>query len=318
MKRPATTSGRRAGGEIKATRNSKRPEIKASRGPGGPVKARKVAAPKRRQSALSETDKRVAATRRQSIGAQSARRPTGAKRPTSGAQKPAARANRGSAQAASPRRANPSTVGRRSPAPTGGGSVRAVAVAAGGGAAVGAARVMHEVARPVRAAARPALKVVTGGIEAIPQAAGRATPMMRGRLAIVAVAILAAGLIAINVAKLKAGDGYAAYASRSLELQRENTALMARNANLRASERIKRYAAMQGLVMPAPEQFTYLNHRAGDAERAARNLVAPTSAATPQTPGASVATGAATQATQQTQAVVETQQTTTAQTGTGL
>jgi hypothetical protein len=346
MKRPATASGRRSAGEIKVTRNSKRPEIKASRGPGGPVKRRKVATPKRKESALSEADKRVAATRRQSIGAmgaQPARRPG-----TAGPAKSTSR--RKAAPTPTSRRANPSTVGRnagstrgsakptRSAAKTsnvrpnpggsrsaavasGGGSVRAVAVSAGGGAAVGAARVMQEVARPVRAVTRPALKVVTGGIEAIPQAAGRATPMMRGRMAIVVVAILAAGLIAINVAKLRAGDGYAAYAGRSLELQRENTELMARNANLRASERIKRYAAKQGLVMPAPEQFTYLNHRSGDAERAARNLTAPVTTATPQTPGASAATGATTQSstpTVVTPTVSTPTATTTPQTGAGL
>ena len=52
MKRPATNHARRKAGaakkpagEIKVTRNSARPQIKASRGPGGPAKRRQVAQP---------------------------------------------------------------------------------------------------------------------------------------------------------------------------------------------------------------------------------------------------------------------------------
>ena len=79
MKRPATNGGRRkapsAGKsrnapEIKVTRNSARPQIKASRGPGGPVKRRKVAPSSRGRQAprsVAEADRRVAETRRQSL-----------------------------------------------------------------------------------------------------------------------------------------------------------------------------------------------------------------------------------------------------------
>jgi hypothetical protein len=250
VKRPATNNKGRAkaasGSKIKVTRNSARPQIKASRGPGGPVKTRKVAPSSRRaepERRVSDTDRRVAETRRQSLGSIS----------------------------------------------SGGTSVRAVS--SGGGAA---ARVVQEVARPVGAVTRPVLKVVSGGIEAIPQAANRATPATRGRLLILLIGALAAGLIYINVGKLEAGDGFTRYQQRSLELQRENTALHSRIANLRAAERIKFYAKKQGLVMPAPEQFKYLRARRGDAERAANSYTAPLTQARPLDPGATAATSAPT------------------------
>ncbi len=104
--------------------------------------------------------------------------------------------------------------------------------------------------------------------------------------------VLAAGLIYINVGKLEYGDGYAKYAERSVELQRENTALQSRIAKLGAAERIKLYAERQGLVMPAPEQFEYLRHRRGDGERAAKNYTEPSSSARPLAPGATAAAGA--------------------------
>lgn len=282
MKRPATNSGRRAAAkpsgakgqsvrkqsepQIKVSRNSARPQIKASRGPGGPAKRRRVAPSSRettRPRGVSSVDRRVAETRRQSLGS------------LNGA--PMRTPTRGGGAKASVRT-------------TGGGSVRAVAAGAGGGAAA-AARVVQEVARPVGAVTRPVLRVVSGGLEAIPNAAGRATPATRSRLLILLAGALAAGLIYINVGKLEAGDGYAKYAERSVELQRENTQLRSRIANLRAAERIKLYAEKQGLVMPAPEQFEYLKRRRGDAERAARNYVAPVTAAKPTAPGATAATG---------------------------
>ncbi|MGK2878119.1 MAG: hypothetical protein ACSLFF_06030 [Solirubrobacterales bacterium] len=269
MKRPATDHARRKlgaakrpVGEIKVTRNSARPQIKASRGPGGPAKRRQVAQPAARRT----DDRRVAETRRQSLSSIGA-----VPRPTS----------KGSARSTS----------RRTPS-GGGGSVRAVAVGAGGGAAAGAARVVAEVARPVGAVTRPVLRVVTGGFEAIPGAAGRTTPVARGRLLILLAGVLAAGLIYINVGKLEAGDGYSKYAARSLQLQRENTRLRSRIASLNAAERIQVYAERQGMVFPAPEQFEYLRSRRRDALKASRGLTAPLTQATPGITAPSPATGA--------------------------
>lgn len=285
---PKTSASPRAaspGGEIKVTRNSARPQIKASRGPGGPVKRRKVANPQARRTLTAE-EKRVAETRRQSLS-------------TMGSGRGAARA---SGRTAAPRKRPGAGQAPRSGAARGGSvrggsgeggssiSVRAVAITSGGGAA--AARVVQEVARPVGAATAPVLRVVTGGLDALPKAAGRTTPITRTSWLVVFAALLAAGLIYINVGELKAGDGYAAYSARSLELQRENMSLRTRIANLGAAERIKAYAERQGLVMPAPEQFSYLDARRGDAERAAGTYQAPSSSARPLDPGATAPVGA--------------------------
>lgn len=239
-RRSATSAG-----GIKVTRNSARPQIKASRGPGGPPRRRKVADAPRRRSPQS-VDHRVAETRRQSLSSIGGPPPRAAKR---------AAAPRSSARSQSS-----------------GGSVRTIAVVTAGGAV----RVAQEVARPVSVVTRPVLRVVSGGLEAIPHAASRTTPATRGRLLILLAGALAAGLIWVNVAKLEAGDGYASYTQRSLQLQRENTQLQSQIANLGSAERIKRYALRQGMVMPAPDQFSYLKTRSGDAQRAARSYKAPT------------------------------------------
>jgi hypothetical protein len=287
MKRPATNHARRKATEdrkapeIKVTRNSARPQIKASRGPGGPAKRRKVAQPTARRT----DDRRVAETRRQSLS-------------SIGAAPAAPRAKRKAAPEAAPKsspRRQPtasrptSSSGRRAPSGGGGGSVRAVAVGAGGGAA---ARVVAEVARPVGAVTRPVLRVVSGGLEALPNAASRATPVARGRLLILLAGVLAAGLIYINVGKLEYGDGYGKYSARSQQLQRENTALRSRIANLNTADRIKQYAMKQGMTVPAPEQFKYLRSKRGDALKASRGLSAPISQATPGDSAPTVETGA--------------------------
>lgn len=276
MKRPATnharrnaTTGKKAP-EIKVTRTSPRPQIKASRGPGGPAKRRKVAQPAARRT----DDRRVAETRRQSLSSIGSMPAPSARGP----------------KAAPKRRPTTPTSSRR--AASGGGSVRAVAVGAGGGAAAGAARVVAEVARPVGAVTRPVLRVVSGGLEALPNAAGRATPVARGRLLILLAGVLAAGLIYINVGKLEYGDGYGKYSARSAELQRENTVLRSRIANLNTAERIKRYAQRQGMTVPKPEQYEYLRSKRGDAVKASRGLSVPLSQARPGDSAPTVETGA--------------------------
>jgi hypothetical protein len=284
MKRPATNHARRKAAaskkspEIKVTRNSARPQIKASRGPGGPAKRRKVAQPVGRRT----EDRLVAETRRQSLSSIGAAPKPRAKRPAAPKAAPKRR----------PSTARPTASSSRRPSGGGGGSVRAVAVGAGGGAAAGAARVVAEVARPVGAVTRPMLRVVSGGLEALPQAASRATPVARGRLLILFAGVLAAGLIYINVGKLEYGDGYGKYSARSTQLQRENTALRSRIANLNAAERIQAYAKRQGMTVPKPEQYEYLHSKRGDALQASRGLTAPLSHATPGDSAPSVETGA--------------------------
>lgn len=288
MKRPATnharrkaTEGRKAP-EIKVTRASDRPQIKASRGPGGPARRRKVAQPTARRT----DDRRVAETRRQSLSSIGSMPAPRAKRP-----KRAAPAVPGAAPKRRPTSSRQPASSRRATR-AGGGSVRAVAVGASGGAAAGAARVVAEVARPVGAVTRPVLRVVSGGLEALPQAAGRATPVARGRLLIVVAGLLAAGLIYINVGRLEYGDGYSKYSARAQDLQRENTVLRSRIAKLNTAERIKRYAQRQGMTVPKPEQYRYLRSRRGDAVKASRGLSAPLSQARPGDSAPTVETGA--------------------------
>lgn len=247
-------------GEIKVTRNSKRPEIKASRGPGAAPRKRKPAKRPAPRRTVSEAERRVAETRRQSISSLGANHP----KPRSG--------------------------GRPARATGGGGSVRAVAVGTAGGAAAATARVVQEVAKPVGAAARPMLRVVTGGLEKIPAATSSASPLMRGRALIAIAGLLAAGLIYINVGKLEYGDGYGRYTQRSTELQRENTILRAAIARRSTPERIQRYAQKMGMISPVPEQFEFLKQRRGDAIKAAKGYTAPTPVApTPTAPPAATA-----------------------------
>jgi hypothetical protein len=139
---------------------------------------------------------------------------------------------------------------------------------------------------------RPVLRVVTGGLEALPNAAGRTTPVARGRLLILLAGVLAAGLIYINVGKLEYGDGYGKFSARSAELQRENTVLRSRIASLNTAERIKQYAQRQGMTVPKPEQYKYLRSKRGDAVKASRGLSAPLSAARPGDSAPTVETGA--------------------------
>lgn len=244
-------------GEIKITRNSQRPQIKASRGPGSGTRRRKVSESPRAKAnpskRLSEADRRVAATRRQSISSLSA----------SSAQL------RGSApRSGSSGRSAASRSG-------GGGSVRAVAIGSAGGAAAATARAVAVAAKPVGAAARPMLRVVNGGLDRIPTAKTSDSPFARGRIMIMIVGVLAAGLIYINVGKLEYGDGYGKYAQRSMELQRENTTLRAQIARRSTPERIQRYAQQLGMISPVPEQFEYLDPRRGDALKAAKGYKEP-------------------------------------------
>lgn len=140
---------------------------------------------------------------------------------------------------------------------------------------------MVDVARPAAAAARPMLNLVAGGLEKLPTGTV-AQPAARGRILIVIVGLLAAGLIYISVGKLEAGDGYGRYAQRAQELQRENTILRARIAGLDSAERIVKFAKNKlHMVMPQPEQFEYLHTRQGDAVRAMRNYTAPTTTPAP-------------------------------------
>lgn len=193
-----------------------------------------------------------------------------------GATPPVSRPDAATTQVESARRAPASrTASSRRPPVS-----RSVA-SSGGAAALTVGRAMADVARPAAAAARPMLNLVAGGLEKLPTGTV-AQPAARGRILIVIVGLLAAGLIYISVGKLEAGDGYGRYSQRAQELQRENTILRARIAGLDSAERIVKFAKNKlNMVMPQPEQFEYLHTRHGDAVRAMRNYTAPTTAPAP-------------------------------------
>ena len=100
-----------------------------------------------------------------------------------------------------------------------------------------------------------------------------------------------AGLWEFPGGKLEAGDGYSGYAARALELQRQNTILRSRIADLNSAARIQRYAQQRGMIVPGPDQYTYLHTRRGDALKAARGYTAPIAPTTPSA-GSTAATGA--------------------------
>ncbi len=118
------------------------------------------------------------------------------------------------------------------------------------------------------------LRVVSGGLERLP-AGDVAGPVARGRTLILIAALLAAGLVYINVGALEAGDGFGRYSLRATELQRHNTQLRARIAQLGSTERIQKQAGVLGLQMPAPEQFTFVRADGGDPLRALRTYTTP-------------------------------------------
>jgi hypothetical protein len=158
------------------------------------------------------------------------------------------------------------------------------------------------------------LRVVAGGLDRLPNPSA-AQPVARGRLLILLAGILAAGLIYINVGKLEGGDAYGRYAARSLEIQRDNTALRAIVAQRSSAERIKQHAKRLGMVSPAPEQYKYLHSKRGDALKSVRSYTTPTPAAERLTPTASP--GTTENATQNTQTSTPLQSGTTPASGTG-
>jgi cell division protein FtsL len=118
------------------------------------------------------------------------------------------------------------------------------------------------------------LRVVSGGLDRLP-AGEAAGPIARGRVLILIAAVLAAGLVYVNVGALEAGDSFGRSSLRATELQRENTQLRAKIAQLGSTDRIQKRAAKLGLQMPVPEQFAFVRADDGDPLRATRTYTAP-------------------------------------------
>ncbi|MBJ7348018.1 MAG: hypothetical protein JHC87_05555 [Thermoleophilaceae bacterium] len=135
----------------------------------------------------------------------------------------------------------------------------------------GIARTGKQVVR----AARPMLRVVAGGLDRLP-AENVAGGIARGRSLILVAALLCVGLVYVSVGSLEAGDGFGRYSKRAIELQRQNTQLRARLAQLDSPERIQRLAVRNGMMMPVPEQFSFVRGRERDALKAVKTYGAPT------------------------------------------
>jgi len=99
--------------------------------------------------------------------------------------------------------------------------------------------------------------------------------LLTGRIWIVLLAVLLAGIVFANVALLEMNAGIARTTEKVATLKRENSRLRLEAAKLGSSERIQRAAADLGLVLPAPGEVRYLEARPGDAALALKRMSAP-------------------------------------------
>lgn len=100
--------------------------------------------------------------------------------------------------------------------------------------------------------------------------------LLTGRIWIVLLAVLLAGIVTANVALLEMNHGIAKTTEKVAALKRANSRLRLEAAKLGSSERIQRAAADLGLVLPAPGEVRYLEARPGDAALALKKMTAPT------------------------------------------
>jgi cell division protein FtsL len=85
--------------------------------------------------------------------------------------------------------------------------------------------------------------------------------LLTGRVWIVLLAVLLAGIVFANVALLEMNAGIARTTEKVAAVKRENSRLRLEAARLGSSERIQRAAADLGLVLPAPGEVRYLEAR---------------------------------------------------------
>lgn len=85
--------------------------------------------------------------------------------------------------------------------------------------------------------------------------------LLTGRVWIVLLAVLLAGIVSANVALLEMNAGIARTTEKVADLKRVNSRLRLEAARLGSSERIQRAAADLGLVLPAPGEVRYLEAR---------------------------------------------------------
>jgi len=108
--------------------------------------------------------------------------------------------------------------------------------------------------------------------------------MTRGRVWVVVLGFLLAGIVAVNVLGLSLSAAGSDTSTKIDELQQQNSVMRARIANRLSNERISEAASALGLAVPAPDAVDYLESQRSDAERAAQRLAAGEIAAGPVTP----------------------------------
>ncbi|HUR85814.1 MAG TPA: hypothetical protein VMY78_10750 [Solirubrobacteraceae bacterium] len=154
------------------------------------------------------------------------------------------------------------------------------------GSAVAAQAVAYPQPRPQRAPSRPPLRVVAGGAEialrvadvALNVSGSRAMDrLVRSRAWIFIVGFGLIGIVAMQVSMLKLNAGIGRAVETVNTLERTNASLRGEISRLSDGGRIQSMAGVNGFVMPAPADVTYL--RAGNLRsagtRAARRMTAP-------------------------------------------
>ena len=148
------------------------------------------------------------------------------------------------------------------------------------------ARTAHstKTARPAPATPRrksgPVRKPVQKRAVAKPVLARGATVVLdnvlRGRAWVFVVGVLLAGIVFLNVSVLELNRGIASTSAKTDKLERKNSKLRGRVAQLDSAERIQRLAEARGYVLPQPGDVIYLKpHRARDARLAAVRIPPP-------------------------------------------
>lgn len=101
---------------------------------------------------------------------------------------------------------------------------------------------------------------------------GLVVRLTRGRLWILLLGLLLAGIVALNVLSLSFSASASRTARQADEIERETSALRARLATGLSSEQIQARAAAFGLLVPEPGEIAYLDAGTQSAEQAARRL----------------------------------------------
>jgi cell division protein FtsL len=100
--------------------------------------------------------------------------------------------------------------------------------------------------------------------------------LLRGRIWIWLIGALLGGIVAMQVSLLKLNAGISRAVTTTATLERQNAALESEIARLSSSERVRRVAAREGMVMPPAGEVEFLRARPHrDGNLAARRMEPP-------------------------------------------